>query len=535
VSGNAYDDIAPLSAVSGGAPSAANAYDDIVPPPPKPKVPPPAGAEAMQDPLTHSAAMIGRAAVHAVTALPMMAEDFGIGLRNLGSGLTGGSYHEYDYPSDTVNQALDQYLGKPQGTAEKIEDVAAPAALSIAAGTAAAASSAPKIAAVFGGALPKLGTAGAGTAGEIAPAVANTATRAQMTAALLKRSQDAGYVIPPSSVNPSFVNTTAETIAGKAATQQAASLKNQAVTDRLAAAANGLNPNAPLTSGALAAVRREANDSYKAVAKIGSVPTDDQYLSAVANVQSPFLQTIKDFPGTAAHPIIKEADTLVQPSFSAQAALTKIQSLRDSASAAYNSGDAQGGAAYKQLAKALEDQLDRVAGAKAAAGEVPANLVQDFRAARQTQAIAHSTEDALNDSTGHVSAAMLAKMLANGDPLSGNLRDIAQFGASFPKAVQLPEKIGSSISHLDAYGGLGIGALAEHATGSPWGLAAAAALPAARAGAKAFVLGPAQRGLTTASAPAVVGSPAKAAAIAQGLARLKDRDSPLMGSAAPAY
>lgn len=538
---NAFDDLPPgsnapaVQAIAGSPQS--NAFDDLTPPA-KPKASS-GGDESAQDPLTHTAAMLGRTAVHAVTALPMMAEDFGVGARNLYSGLTGGSYHQYDYPSDTVNQALDQYVGKPQNTAEKIEDVAAPAALSIGAGTAAAASQAPRLATVLGGALPKLGTTAAGAAGDIAPAIASAPTRAQMTAALLKKSQDAGYVVPPSQVNPTVTNKVVEGLAGKAATQQSASIQNQNVTNRLAAVANGLNPDAPLTSGSLAAVRREANDGYNAIEKIGTVPTDDQYLTKVANVQAPFIKMTQDFPGTAAHPIVKEADTLTQPSFAAGSALTKIQALRDSATAAYNAGDAQGGAAYKQLAQALEDQVDRVASAKAAAGDVPQNLVQNFRAARQTKAIAHTTQEALNDSSGNVSAPMLAKMLANGDPLSGDLRTIGEFGSNFGKAAQLPEKIGSPVSHVDAGLSAALALMGEHAAssgghGTAGALTGLVAWPAARAGAKAYVLGPAQRGLANVGAPTVAGSPKSAQAIAQALMRSKP-DSSDNRDLVPAY
>src|SRR3990167_10148155 len=75
--------------------------------------------------------------------------------------------------------------------------------------------------------------------------------------------QKAGYVIPPSAVKPSFTTNKLESVAGKAAIKQEAAIRNQEVTNKLAARAIGLPEDTSLSMGALEGVRREAGKSYE--------------------------------------------------------------------------------------------------------------------------------------------------------------------------------------------------------------------------------------------------------------------------------
>jgi hypothetical protein len=99
-----------------------------------------------------------------------------------------------------------------------------------------------------------------------------------------------------------------------------------------------------------------------------------------------------------------------------------------------------------------------------------------FKAARQQIAKTYSVQSGLNAATGDVSAQKLAQQLAKGKPLSGELKDIAEFATAFPKATQTLKEAPKAWSPLDAFAGLGGAGI-----GSPTLMAAAAARPAVRA------------------------------------------------------
>lgn len=88
--------------------------------------------------------------------------------------------------------------------------------------------------------------------------------------ATLKAGQDAGYTLPRSAVEPSFLSNRLESLGGKAAIGQEAASRNQEVTNKLARAAVGLPDDAPLTSVTLAKLRQQAGQPY---AEVAALPT----------------------------------------------------------------------------------------------------------------------------------------------------------------------------------------------------------------------------------------------------------------------
>ena len=105
-------------------------------------------------------------------------------------------------------------------------------------------------------------------------------------------------------------------------------------------------------------------------------------------------------------------------------------------------------------------------------------LLQQFREGRQLIAKTYSVEKALNPTTGTIDARKLAAQAAKGKPLSGGLKEAADFAGRFPKAAQTVEQMGSlpQTSPLDWAAAGGISA----ATANPLLLASALARPAAR-------------------------------------------------------
>jgi hypothetical protein len=284
--------------------------------------------------------------------------------------------------------------------------------------------------------------------------VARTSANAQVA-------QQAGYVLPPVTTNPTIFNRLMEGFAGKQTTAQAASVRNQEVTNTLARRALGLADDAPITPEALRAVRQEAGRAYQALDEI-PITADVHYGRALQALTSRQSQAAQGFPGRGADPLAAEVQALWQPEFTGGQALAKISLLRDQAKAAFRAGDGSLARGLNGAASALEDVLDRNLQQMG-----NPQLLQNYRAARAQIARAHTVERALNPGTGNVSARVLGKEIAKGKPLTGELRAAGQTGLAFPKATAEVNESMPGVSPLDfAVGGL------STAAGSPagWGM-----------------------------------------------------------------
>jgi hypothetical protein len=294
----------------------------------------------------------------------------------------------------------------------------------------------------------------------------------------------AGYKLPPTEINPSITNSLLEGLSGKIKTSQAASAKNQPITNQLAAKAVGAPVDAPLTAEALQGIRKSAGQAYEAIKGTGTVAADAPYTQALDTIAQKYQGAAQGFPGLVKDDIPKMIESLKQPNFDAAHAVDAISVLREGANKAFAAGDTAMGKASKDAASAMEGMLERHL---TATGQDPA-LLKSFVDARQTIAKTYSVEKALNAATGDVSAKVLANQLAKGRPLSGELKTIAEVGGAFPKATQsLPQNYNAS-SPLD-YMGAVVGGVKS---GNP--LATAAAILAARPAVRGVILsGPYQK------------------------------------------
>ena len=289
-----------------------------------------------------------------------------------------------------------------------------------------------------GGALAnKFAASKASAAQSAATEEAQNATRD----AALKAGQEAGYVVPPSSVKSGIVNQTAESIGGKIATAQEASLKNAKVTDTLARQALGLGDNSLLTEGSLADIRRTAGAAYEAIKKLPQRFTADaQFQTEAKALGQSSEQLAAEFPSIAKNDAVDalKAD-LAKGDWSPQAVIEAIKKLRFDAGKNYKAFDDPAKAALAQAQRAAADSLDGLVERNlAASGQ--GSLASAYQDARVLIAKAHDVEAALTPG-GHVNAQVLAKIGQDGF-LDGPLKTIAQFAGNFPKAVQPIEKIG---------------------------------------------------------------------------------------------
>jgi hypothetical protein len=287
----------------------------------------------------------------------------------------------------------------------------------------------------------------------------------------IKKAMENGYVIPPTMSSPSAVNKTLEGLSGKISTAQQASIKNQQVTDNLSRRALGLSDDAPLTVETLKEIRSVAGQMYDKVKGLGRMATDDQYIDDLGKAVRQYHKVSKEFKTQT----VKEIDDLIEDvgrgQLDADTAVELVKSLRYQASRNMKSIDnpakAQLAKVQKSVSAAIEDQMERSLGG---------DMLNQFKSARKLIAKTYSVEDALNPATGHVRAGYLGKEMSKGEPLSGELKIIAEMAQFAPKAVQEQTSSFIGLSPLDYAVGFGTAG----ASGNPLMMASMLARPAAR-------------------------------------------------------
>ena len=294
---------------------------------------------------------------------------------------------------------------------------------------------------------------------EVAPGIRKAAEEAA----------DSGFVIPPTLAKPTLKNRLMEGLAGKVSVAQNASMRNQTVTNQLAAKEIGLPADATITPQVLKEIRDNAGQAYKAVA---SLPVK---------------------PAERAQPMFNKP---ASPEINPAQMVEDLKQARNDAQAwfrAYNRSaspdDLTKAKAAEGLSKRLESGLESYA---SSLGQ--SDLLQGLRNARTLIAKTYSVERALNPTTGSVDAQTLAKLAKKG-VLTGGLKASADLATAFPKAAQPVERMGSlpQLSPLDWAAAGTMGA----ATGfSPVAATGLVARPLARA---AALSGPVQRGLAQAA------------------------------------
>lgn len=247
----------------------------------------------------------------------------------------------------------------------------------------------------------------------------------------LARAKAEGFVVPPAETNPSFMNNRLEGLAGKAAIRADASLRNQRVTDNVAARELGLPANTPITEGVLNDFRNRASAPYREVAQLSPLASN---------------------------------------------ALEELRRTRNQAQAQWRfyersaNPDAQTAAqGLDQRAQMLERVIEKVA-----VGANRPELVNELREARTAIAKSYNIERSLNLGDATVSAPRIGAALDRGAPLTGGLRTIGQFaqGPGRPFVREQSIVTAPGVSGTEIYGAGVMGGMGNSAFG-PAGLLAA--------------------------------------------------------------
>jgi hypothetical protein len=149
--------------------------------------------------------------------------------------------------------------------------------------------------------------------------------------ATVQDAQRAGYALPPTQVNPQspgVANRLLEGLSGKIQTGQAASIKNQGVTNAIARAEAGLSPGQPITPAALDGVRANAGKAYEAVRNVGTVPLGEDFATDFGSSLGPYLQLKAELPSQSIPKVDQLIQDLTRPHIESGTAVDLVKRLR---------------------------------------------------------------------------------------------------------------------------------------------------------------------------------------------------------------
>jgi hypothetical protein len=295
-------------------------------------------------------------------------------------------------------------------------------------------------------------------------------TQAQLVA---ERAIAEGATLPPTQVNPSFINKLIEGISGKQQTSQIASVKNQQLINEQARKALNLAPDVEITPQVLQQFRAEKGLAYDALRSNPTYYSDKQFFADL-NKETARLQNMKALDVSAE---LKLLNNLKQMNFNGDELVESIKRLRDSAqtnsSPLANARDKDLGRAQKFAAQQLEALAER----NLTNFNQP-DVMANFKQARQDIAKSYTIEKALNATTGNVSGADLGNLARKGKIVPAELQTLANAAGAYPTAFQNVARIGSvpGFSPLD----IGTAGIASAAAGNPSVMLSAATRPTLR-------------------------------------------------------
>ena len=299
--------------------------------------------------------------------------------------------------------------------------------------------------------------------------------------ATLKEGQAAGYKVPPSMVNPSGLNNTVESMAGKAAIGQEAAARNQAVTNRVAAKELGLAADTPLTESVLMKVRDQAAEPYRKIAALS--PEAKSALEKLNQARFDakeqwnfYFKSGNPDAGNKARAldvqiaayertIDDEAKKIVEIYGVAGSPAARSSTRPQLATTALSTG--------RDVGKP-SGVLDATKIGERTAGEV--NLLDQLRDARTKIAKAWDIEKSLNLGDSNVSAPIVGRQLDKSGVAgkSGGLATIGKMAEAFPSIMREGARVPvAGVSGTDAAASAILGTLGYGAAG-PSGLVAAA-------------------------------------------------------------
>jgi len=307
---------------------------------------------------------------------------------------------------------------------------------------------------------------------------------------IIAAGQAEGLKFIPSTVNPTRAAKMAETFIGKNNVENAISLENQPIIQRMVREDIGLPEGTHLVGNVFDDAAEAAAGPYREAATVGRVAVDEGLIGDIENLT----WAQKYSPEVKAAAKVEAVDDLTRrlravKSMTGEETVALIKDYRKKATDMHNkskmgAADETSGAmaeAYDNAARAMENFLER---------NSPADLVPRLREARTKIAKIRDYERATDLATGTVdiNSPSIVNRATEGKPLSGKMDTLAKVAALSKRSVKTPEEMGAQTlsapysGHSMIQGALaGVGGAA---LGVPGAIAGYAFAPALTSGAK---------------------------------------------------
>ena len=269
----------------------------------------------------------------------------------------------------------------------------------------------------------------------------------------LEEGQALGLKVTPGSVTPSIQNVTLERLGGKSRLESQIQEQNTLVFDNTARRALDLPENTtrlePETTQAVRA--EEFQKGYAPLMQAGQIASDNTFASTMQNIAEKYTGPSRSFPGAVPETVSKAIDTYSVPTFDAADALTASAKLREEAASNFRKGENGVAKAQREIATALEDQIERHLTATGTPNATA--MLAQFRASRTRMAISHAVEDSIIEGSGSVDPRKWAANIQSGKLLTGDMEVAAKFANTFKTSVKTPGTGGTP----GAQQGMGLG------------------------------------------------------------------------------
>lgn len=275
--------------------------------------------------------------------------------------------------------------------------------------------------------------------GRIAPKLNRPLTAEEKSTAAAKAK---GFKLTAEESHAGPVTKFAESVAGEPTFSKVIARGNQPVVNEIVAKDIGVKPGTDFTPELFSQLRKESGVPYAEMRKIGKIKTDAQYAKDLDAVAAEYKTAARDFPEQARPDIIKFVDDMKKESFAGDSGLDMVDQLRKSATQAYTKGDKGLGAAMRETADAIEEQMGRHI-EKTSAFQ-PAGLLRKWRAARVRLAKINLAEKSVNPATGDVDPTFYSRAYKQRKPLTGEALDLGKAAAGHERSIRATAKLGST-------------------------------------------------------------------------------------------
>jgi len=269
----------------------------------------------------------------------------------------------------------------------------------------------------------------------------------------LEEGQALGLKVTPGSVTPSIQNVTLERLGGKSRLESQIQDQNTLVFDNTARRALDLPENTTRLEPETTQVVRaeEFQKGYAPLMQAGQIASDNTFASTMQNIAEKYTGPSRSFPGAVPETVSKAIDTYSVPTFDAADALTASAKLREEAASNFRKGENGVAKAQREIATALEDQIERHLTATGTPNATA--MLAQFRASRTRMAISHAVEDSIIEGSGSVDPRKWAANIQSGKLLTGDMEVAAKFANTFKTSVKTPGTGGTP----GAQQGMGLG------------------------------------------------------------------------------